>query len=51
MVEAYVGQTKQIQYRSHSEKVTFALRHSSADFRLFGKSLAAGGKAEVRVNL
>ncbi|XP_045668551.1 LOW QUALITY PROTEIN: mucin-4 [Ursus americanus] len=35
VVEAYVGQTKQIQYRSHSEKVTFALRHSSADFRLF----------------
>ncbi|XP_019652515.2 mucin-4 [Ailuropoda melanoleuca] len=35
VVEAYVGQTKWIQYSSHSEKVTFALKRSSADFRLF----------------
>lgn len=46
-----MGQTKWIQYSSHSEKVTFALKRSSADFRLFGKSLAAGGRDEVRVNL
>ncbi|KAF3827462.1 hypothetical protein GH733_002948 [Mirounga leonina] len=37
VLEAYVGQTKRIQYTSHSAKVTFTLRNNGTDFRLFAR--------------
>ncbi|XP_042638061.1 mucin-4 [Orycteropus afer afer] len=34
-IKAYKGQTKQFQYTSNSESVTFSLRNNSTDFTLF----------------
>uniref|UniRef100_A0A8C7B0H8 Mucin-4 n=1 Tax=Neovison vison TaxID=452646 RepID=A0A8C7B0H8_NEOVI len=35
VLEAYMGQTTRVQYTSHSKSVTFTLRNSSTDFRIF----------------